>query len=98
MLGLTTYRGVIRDGKIELKDASLPDGTEVVVVAQQPLPSIAEQKKRLAAIPKEEWEARFDEYDKLLAENPAEKDIDEISDEELVALVHEVREEYRTRK
>lgn len=97
MFGLTTYRGVYRDGKIELKDASLPEGTEVVVVAQH-LPSIEDQKKRLAAIPKEEWEARFDEYDKLLSENPPGKDADAISDEELVALVHEVREEYRTRK
>ncbi len=93
MLTLTTYRGVIRDGKVDLTDAILPEGTEVVVVAQQPLPSIEEQKKRLATLSQEEWEAPFKAYQKLIEEYPGELDIDSISDEELVELVHQVREE-----
>ena len=90
---LTAYRGIVRNGKIELEDASLPDGAEVVVVAQEKSPSLEEQKRRPADIPQEEWEARRDAYDQFLKEHPAEADISELSDEEIVALVHEVREE-----
>ena len=93
---LTTYRGIVRNGKIELEDAHLADGVEVVVVAQEKEPSLEEQKKRLATIPQAEWEARRDAYDRFLKEHPADEDIDTLSDEEIVALVHEVREEYRT--
>ncbi|NKQ34300.1 MAG: hypothetical protein HF973_01650 [Chloroflexi bacterium] len=95
---LMTYRGIVRNGKIELEDALLPEGAKVVVVAQEKEPSLEEQKKRLAAIPQAEWEARRDAYDQFLREHPADENIDTLSDEEIVALVHEVRAEYRAGK
>ena len=98
MTTLTTYRGIVRDGKIIIQDADLPNGLEVIVVAQQLPVSLEAQKRRLAAIPQDEFENRLDEYDQFLKEHPAEADISDLSDEEIVKLVHEVREDYRTDK
>lgn len=96
---LTTYRGVVEKGVIRLRPPSPapPDGTEVLVVAVQSLPSIEEQERRLAALSAEEWRRPFDEFILLSQAEPAEVDIEDISDEELVALVHEVREERQRR-
>lgn len=89
---LTTYRGIVRNGKIELKDGYLPEGTKVIVAVER-LPSIEAQKARFQAMSQEEWEKPFKDYAAFLAAHPPEADINELSDEELVALVHEVREE-----
>lgn len=96
---LTTYRGVVEKGVVRLRPPSpaLPEGAEVLVVAVQPLPSPEEQERRFAEISEEEWRKPFDEFILLSRAEPAEVDIEEISDEELVALVHEVREERQRR-
>ncbi len=92
---LTTYRGVVeKDGLVRLRHApALPVGTEVLVVAAQPLLSLKEQKRRLAALSPEEWRKPFDEFAPVVAQEQAEVDIADVSDEELVALVHEAREQ-----
>lgn len=92
---LVTIRGVVRDGKVELPNSYWPDGTEVVVVAQQTFLSLEEQIQRFNDMPLTEWQAQFDAYIKFADEHPAEEDIDSISDEELLAIVHEVREQRR---
>jgi hypothetical protein len=79
MTALVTYRGVVKEGKVQLKDIILPDGTEVVIVANQPV-SI------------NEWRKPFEEYFALADAFPGEQDINELSDEELVELVKEARE------
>ncbi len=88
---LTTYRGIVRNGKIELEDAHLADGVEVVVVAQEKLPSVEEQIERFQAMSKEEWEKPFRDYFALAAREPPELDINSLSDEELVKLVDKAR-------
>lgn len=98
MTTLTTYRGIVRDGKIIIQDANLPNGLEVIVVAQQLPVSLEAQKRRLAAVPQDQWESHLDAYDQFLKENPAEADFNDLEDEEIVTIVHEVREEYRTNK
>ncbi len=92
---LTTYRGVMeKDGLVRLRHApALPVGTEVLVVAAQPLLSLEEQKRRLAALSPEEWRKPFDEFAAVVAQEQVEVDIADVSDEELVALVHEAREQ-----
>ena len=92
---LTTYRGVMeKDGLVRLRHApALPEGTEVVVVVAQPLPSLEEQKRRLAALSPEEWRKPFDEFAAIVAQEQAEIDVANVSDEELVTLVHEAREQ-----
>lgn len=59
---LTMYRGVIeKDGLVRLRHIPpLPVGTEVLVVAAQPLPSLEEQRHRLATLSPEEWRRPFD--------------------------------------
>lgn len=93
---LTTYRGVMgKDGLVRLRHApALPVGTEVLVVAAQPLPSLEEQKRRLGALSPEEWRKPFDAV--RTAWDTSEPAPDEDSfpgDEELVELVHKVRQE-----
>ncbi len=92
---LTTYRGVMeKDGLVRLRHApALPVGTEVLVVAAQPLLSLEEQKRRLADLSPEEWRKPFDEFAAVVAQEQVEVDIADVSDEELVALVHEAREQ-----
>ena len=93
--GLTAYHGVVeKEGIVRLRQAPpLPAGTEVVVVVAQPLPSLEEQERRLAALSAEEWQRPFDEFEAIVAHEQAEVDIASISDEELVARVHEARQE-----
>ncbi|MBE2199011.1 MAG: hypothetical protein IAE79_10405 [Anaerolinea sp.] len=88
---LVTYHGIVRRGKVEIAADNIPDGTRVVVVMQQTVSTIEEQQKRLAAMSQQEWEAPFKAYARLTAEYPAEVDIETISDEELNAIIHEVR-------
>jgi hypothetical protein len=92
---LTAYHGVVeKEGIVRLRQApSLPAGTEVVVVVAQPVPSLEEQERRLAALSPEEWRRPFDEFEAIAAQEKAEVNIASVSDEELVALVHEVRQE-----
>lgn len=87
---LVTYHGVVRNGKIEIKEAHLPDGAEVVVITELPLPSIAEQKQRLSALSDTEWHQPFETYLRLLHEPEAELDIETLSDEHLKSLVHQL--------
>ena len=94
MLTLASYQGVVENGVVRLKGATLPDGTKVLVVAvESRLAPVDEQVRRLRAIPDEEWRKPFDELVEFAQEHPAEVDIDTISDEELNAIVHEVRAE-----
>jgi hypothetical protein len=90
---LLSYRGVVKDGKVEIEDVALPDGTEVVVVTQSLSLSVAEQKERLAALSAGAWQQPFSDYVQVLRENPAEADITTLSDRDLDELVHEARPE-----
>ena len=98
---LATYHGVLEQGGIvRLRQApALPVGAEVVVAYPHPvpsptsLPSLEEQERHLAALSPEEWRRPFDEFAAIVAQEQAEVDIASISDEELVALVHEARRE-----
>jgi len=93
---LTAYRGVVeKTGLVRLRRApALPAGTEVVVVAAQPLPSIEEQKRRLAALSPEEWRKPFEAVHAAWNASEPAPDAENIpGDEELVALVHQVRDE-----
>jgi len=88
---LVTYRGVIREGKVQLKDAVLPEGAEVLVVTNQ-LPSVEDQLRRLRAVSDDDWRRGFLEYAQFVEDHPAEADINTLTDDEIVALVHETRE------
>ncbi len=93
---LTTYRGIVENGMVRLRPSSLvpPDGTEVLVVAAQPLPSPEEQERRWAAMSPEEWRKPFDAVRAAWdATEPAPDEGKTFSDDELVALVHEARDE-----
>jgi hypothetical protein len=92
---LTTYHGVLEEeGIVRLRQAPpLPAGTEVVVVVAQPVPSLAVQERRLAALSPEEWRRSFEEFESIAGEEEVGVDVASISDEELVALVHETRQE-----
>ena len=75
---LVSYPGVVQDGQIQLQNAvNLPDGSQVIVV--------------LNTMSADEWRKPFDTYNQLLEETSAEADIETISDEELVEIVHEAR-------
>jgi hypothetical protein len=87
---LASYHGIVRNGRIVLRNVQLPEGAEVIVVVHSQL-LLEEQEKRLAALSDEEWSAPFDAYIELAKAFPAEVDIETIGDEELVALVHEAR-------
>lgn len=94
MLTLTSYQGVVHNGAIRLREARLPEGAQVIVVAAEPQPvSAEEQAQRLQSAPLAERQRRFDELAELADERQAEVDIDTISDAELNAIVHEVRAE-----
>lgn len=54
--------------------------------------NIEEQEKRLASLSLEEWHAPFLALAAAIEEYPAEVDLETISDEELVKLVHRLRE------
>ena len=89
---LTTYQGVVEEGKVKLFGPRPPDGTLVVVVAQA-WPSVEEQIARLRAIPDDEWRKSFDALRRAWDESePAELEGEQLSTEELVKLVHEARD------
>jgi hypothetical protein len=94
MTVLATFHGRLeKNGVVRLdRDPELPEGTEVVVVVAQHL-SIAEQERRLAALSPEEWHRPFDEFTTAVASDQPEVNIADISDEELVELVREARQE-----
>ena len=94
MTVLVTYHGVLeKNGVVRLhQDPALPEGTEVVVVVAQPL-SIKEQEHRLAALSPDKWRKPFDEFAAVVTKEQAVVDIVDMSDEELVRLVHEARQE-----
>lgn len=91
---LISYRGVVENGKVRLRDTVLlPEGAEVIVVTQQPL-SLEEQERRLAALPPEEWHRSFDAVRRAWDESePAELEGETLSDDELNAIVHLARTE-----
>jgi hypothetical protein len=81
---LTAIQGVVESGRVRLFGALPPDGTPVVVV----VPDLIEAERR---------RKDFDEFVRLAdQEPPTEEDIASVSDQELVALVHEVRTERMT--
>lgn len=97
---LAAYRGVVqKNGLVRLRRPAearlLPPGSEVLIIAMQaqPAPDLEEQERRLAALSPEEWRRPFAEYEAIAAREFAEADIADISDDELVALVHEARQE-----
>jgi predicted DNA-binding antitoxin AbrB/MazE fold protein len=92
MLSLTSYQGVVQNGVIRLRDVHLPEGAQVVVVVASTLP-VEEQVRRLQAVPLEERQQRFDTLAERAEQYQAEVEIDTVSDEELNAIVHEVRAE-----
>ena len=99
MLTLTSYEGVVQDGMIRLRDVRLPEGTKVLVVAVETKTLLVEEQvRRLQTIPLEEWRKPFDAYIEFADKHPAEVDIDTISDDELDAIVHEVRAEMLNKK
>jgi hypothetical protein len=87
---LASYYGIVRNGRIVLRDIQLPEGAEVIVVVHSQLP-LEEQEERLASLSDEEWAAPFDAYIELAKAFPAQVDIETIEDEELAALVYEAR-------
>ncbi len=97
---LAAYRGVVqKNGLVRLRRSAearlLPPGSEVLIIATQaqPVSDLEEQERRLAAFSPEEWRRPFVEYEAIAARECAEADIADISDDELVALVHEARQE-----
>lgn len=97
---LAAYRGVVeKNGLVRLRRPAearlLPPGSEVLIIATQaqPVSDLEEQERRLAALSPEEWRRPFDAV--RAAWDASEPALDEtvLSDEELVALVHQVREE-----
>jgi hypothetical protein len=91
---LVSYRGVVgKDGAVRLLDAALPFGVQVVVVAQEQL-SVEEQIKRLEALSPELWRKPFEAVHHAWEQSePAELEDEALSDDELVTLVHQAREE-----
>ncbi len=96
MTVLTAYRGVVeKEGTVRLRQApALPAGTEVVVVVAQSVPSLEEQERRLAALSPDEWRRPFDAVRAAWdASEPAPDEGHLASEEELVELVHQVRQD-----
>jgi hypothetical protein len=90
---LATYQGVVKEGQVRLFGTPPPDGALVVVVASE-FSSVEEQEARLRAIPHEERRKAFDEYlERARQGHPPEADVAATSDQELVDVVHDVREE-----
>jgi FtsP/CotA-like multicopper oxidase with cupredoxin domain len=93
---LTSYHAVVAaGGQIRLTDpVQLSPGTEVLVVVVSPSQeNVKIQEARLAAMAEPDWQAPFVAYAEALAQEPPEVDINTVSDEELVELVHQVRAE-----
>lgn len=95
---LASYQGIVENGRIRLIGATLPEGAQVLVVAPSPAttydktypPEVQEQLGRLNAIPPEEWRKSFDAIRRAWKESaPAELENEELTDQELVRLVHD---------
>jgi hypothetical protein len=90
---LASYQAVIKNGQVQFQKAvQFPEGTSVVVVVA--LESVEAQEQRLAALSLAEWQAPFVAFEQSAQQSPPAEDIDLISDEELVTLVHQVRAEH----
>ncbi|NJN95507.1 MAG: hypothetical protein HC875_16050 [Anaerolineales bacterium] len=90
---LTSYAGIVKDGQIYLRDSiDLPEGAQVIVVVSDRSLSVDEQERCLAGLSSEEWSNLFDEFAQFSVEQPAEINIETVSDDDLVAIVHEVRQ------
>jgi hypothetical protein len=85
---LVSYRGIVKDGKVEIAGTPLPDGYEVVVVTQSPPNGVETPPQEMSDA---EWRRPFEQYLKVLRENPAEVDVMTLSDAELNDLIHEER-------
>ena len=97
---LAAYRGVVeKNGLVRLHRSAdarlLSPGSEVLVVATQPQPvlDLEEQERRLAALSPEEWRRPFDAVQAAWDASEPAPDENTLSDDELVALIHQVREE-----
>lgn len=90
---LSSYAGIVKGGQILLRDTvDLPEGAQVIVVVSDRFLSVEEQERYLARLSSEEWHSLFDEFAQLSHEQQAEIDVETVSDDDLVALVHEVRQ------
>jgi hypothetical protein len=78
------YAAVVEHGQIRAP-AGLPDGAQVYVL----VPAVAPRPK--PGTP--EWERAFDEFEAYVQSHPAEFNFDDLSDDEINAIVHEVRAE-----
>ena len=91
---LISYPGIVKKGQIQLEEpVELPEGAQVLVVVDLPLAKVEAQERRLAALSENEWQAPFDAFEQATQDGPTEIDIDSVSDQELVDLVHQVRAE-----
>lgn len=91
---LTTYHGVVeKDGLVRLRWApKLPEGTDVVIVVTRSLAAREEQERDLNAPSLEDYHKPFERFETVVAEERADVDVADISDEELVSLVDYARE------
>jgi hypothetical protein len=85
---IATYRGIIRDGKAELHNARLPEGAEVIVVAEAFL-TLEEQAERLAVLTLEEWQSPFLLHQSLFQNHPGEAQEEDLTDQAWNTLVHD---------
>ena len=88
---LLTYEGQVANGQIHLKgDPQLPEGARIIVVVTDMPPWAAR------GLTEAEWQAAFDEF-KATVENapPAPLEHQPLSEEEINASVHAVREARR---
>lgn len=76
------YEAVVEQGVIHVPP-NIPDGFRVYIIVpvaqQRPEPGTAE------------WRKPFEAFEAFIRKHPAPKNIDELSDEELNAIVHEAR-------
>jgi len=90
---LISYHGIVKKGRIQLQEpVTLPEGAEVLIVISPP-ESLEYQKRRLDALSAEEWQASFDAFIEVISKEATEINIDSVSDQELVDIVHQVRGE-----
>lgn len=89
---LTSYRGTVKKGQIRLEEPiELPEGAQVLIVVDLSLAEVETRQRRLAGLSEDEWQASFANFDQSVQDAPVEIDIESVSDQELVDLVHEVR-------